>query len=55
MQVLPFPVDFTARGRWAVPLWRYFTQCLNRANALNKSSRKARELSGRLVYRSWGA
>ena len=22
LQVLPFPVDFQARGRWAGPLWR---------------------------------
>ena len=26
LQVLPFPVDFQARGRWAGPLWRDPTQ-----------------------------
>ena len=53
MQVLPFPVDFQERGRWAGPLWRDPTQWLPSARALDDSSRALRELIGRLVYRSW--
>ena len=53
MQVLPFPVDFQARGRWAGPLWRDPTQWLPSAAALDDSSRALRELLGRLVYRAW--
>ena len=53
MQVLPFPVDFQARGRWAGPLWRDPTQWLPSAGALDNSSRAMRELLGRLVYRAW--
>jgi len=53
MQVLPFPVDFQARGRWAGPLWRDPTQWLPSAKALDNSSSAMRELLGRLVYRSW--
>ena len=53
LQVLPFPVDFQARGRWAGPLWRDPTQWLPRAKSLDNSSRALRELLGRLVYGSW--
>ena len=53
LQVLPFPVDFQARGRWAGPLWRDPTQWLPSAGALDNSSRAMRELLGRLVYRAW--
>ena len=53
LNVLPFPVDFQARGRWAGPLWRDPTQWLPSARALDDSSRALRELLGRLVYRSW--
>ena len=53
LQVLPFPVDFQARGRWADPLWRDPTQWLPSATALDKTSRALRELLGRLVYWSW--
>ena len=53
MQVLPFPVDFQARGRWAGPLWRDPTQWLPSARALDDSSRALRELLGRLVYGAW--
>ena len=53
LQVLPFPVDFQARGRWAGPLWRDPTQWLPSAGALDNSSRALRELLGRLVYRAW--
>ena len=52
-KVLPFPVDFQARGRWAGPLWRDPTQWLPSAGALDNSSRALRELLGRLVYRAW--
>ena len=53
LQVLPFPVDFQSRGRWAGPLWRDPTQWFPSARALNDSSRALRELIGRLVVRSW--
>ena len=53
MKVLPFPVDFQARGRWAGPLWRDPTQWLPSPRALDNSSRALRELLGRLVYRAW--
>ena len=53
LKVLPFPVDFQARGRWAGPIWRDPTQWLPSARALDDSSRALRELIGRLVYRSW--
>ena len=53
LQVLPFPVDFQARGRWAGPLWRDPTLWLPSAGALDNSSRAMRELLGRLVYRAW--
>ena len=52
-KVLPFPVDFQVRGRWAGPLWRDPSQWLPSARALDDSSRALRELLGRLVYRSW--
>ncbi len=53
LKVLPFPVDFQARGRWAGPLWRDPTQWLPSARALDDSSRALRELIGRLAYRTW--
>ena len=53
LKVLPFPVDFQARGRWAGPLMRDPTQWLPSARALDESTRALRELIGRLVYRSW--
>ena len=53
LQVLPFPVDFQARGRWAEPLWRDPTQYLSSARALDDSSRVLRELLGQLVYLTW--
>ena len=53
IQVLPFPVDFQASGRWAGALWRDPTQWLPSARALDDSSRALRELLGRLVYRAW--
>ena len=53
LKVLPFPVDFQTRGRWAGTLWRDPTQWLPSARALDDSSRALREFLGRLVYRSW--
>ena len=53
MQVLPFPVDFQARGRWVGPVWRDPTQWLPSARALDDSSRAMREQLGRLVYGAW--
>ena len=53
LQVVPFPVDFQARGQWAVPIWRDPTLWLPTAAALDGSSRALRELLGRLVYRAW--
>ena len=53
LQVLPFPVDFQARGRWAGLLWRDPSQWLPSVQALDDSSRALRELIGRLVVRSW--
>ena len=52
-KVLPFPVHFQARGRWAGPFWRDPTQWLPSAWALDDSSRAFRELLGRLVYLTW--
>ena len=53
IEVLPFPVDFQARGRWAGALWRDPTQWLPSTAALDNSSRALRELLGRFVYRAW--
>ena len=53
LKVLPFPVDFQARGAWAGPLWRDPTQWLPSAGAVDQSSRALRELLGRLIYRAW--
>ena len=53
LHVLPFPVDFQARGRWAGLLWRDPSQWLPSARALDDSSRALRELIGRLMYGSW--
>ncbi|KZR93733.1 hypothetical protein MITS9509_00328 [Synechococcus sp. MIT S9509] len=53
LTVVPFPVDFQARGQGAGPIWRDPTQWLPTAAALDGSSRALRELLGRLVYRAW--
>ena len=53
LKVVPFPVDFQARGQWAGPLWSDPTQWLPTAGALDGSSRALRELLGRLIYRVW--
>ena len=52
-EVLPFPVDFQARGRWAGSLWYDPTQWLPSARALDDSSRALRESIGRFLYRTW--
>ena len=38
LKVLPFPVDFQARGSWAGLFWRDLTQWLPLARALDDSS-----------------
>ena len=53
LHVLPFPVDFQARGRWAGPFWYDASQWFPSAHALDASSRALREFLGRLLYRSW--
>ncbi len=53
LNVVPFPVDFQARGQWAGPIWRDPTQWLPTAAALDGSSWALRELLGRLVYGVW--
>ena len=53
LHVLPFPVDFQARGLWAGPLWRDPSQWLPSARSLDESSRALREMLGRLIYRAW--
>ena len=53
LQVLPFPVDFQARGSWAGSLWRDPSQYMPSVQALDDSSRALRELLGRLVYGTW--
>ncbi len=53
LKVVPFPVDFKARGGWAGSIWRDTTQWVPSAGALDGSSRALRELLGRLVYRAW--
>ena len=53
VKVVPFPVDFKARGTWAGPLWRDPLQWLPTASSLANSSAALRELLARLVYRAW--
>ena len=50
LEVVPFPVDFQARGRWSGPLWRDPTQWFPSARYLYSSSIALRELLGRLIY-----
>ena len=52
-RVLPFPVDFQSRGRWAGSSWRDPSYWIPSSNALNNSSRAIRELLGRFFYRTW--
>ena len=53
LKVLPFPVDFKARGHWAGPIWGDPMMWVPTARHLDDSSRALREWIGRLVYRSW--
>ena len=53
LTVLPFPVDFQARGAWGGSIWRDPLLWLPQARSLEDSSRALRELLGRAVYRSW--
>ena len=53
LHVLPFPVDFQARGLWAGPLRHDPTQWLPSARSLDDSSRALREMLGRVIYRAW--
>ena len=53
MAVVPFPVDFQARGSWAGSLWSDPLQWLPTATHLDASSRALRELLGRIFYRTW--
>lgn len=52
-EVLPFPVDFKARGGWAAPLWHDPTQWVPSSRAFDDSSRALRESIGRFIYRTW--
>lgn len=53
LRVLPWPVDFQARGSWAGDRLRDPWAYLPDAEALEGSSRALRESLGRLLYRSW--
>ena len=53
LTVLPFPVDFKARGHWAGPIWGDPMMWVPTARHLDDSSRALREWIGRLVVRSW--
>ena len=53
LHVLPFPVDFQSRARWAGAVWCDPTQWLPSTSALNQNSRALRELLGRLVHLTW--
>ena len=53
LQVLPFPVDFQAYGRWSGPLWRASPRWIPSACSLANSFRVVRQLLARLVYRTW--
>ena len=53
MKVLPFPVDFQARGVWAGSITHDPLMWMPRSKSLEDSSRALRELMGRVVHRSW--
>jgi uncharacterized SAM-binding protein YcdF (DUF218 family) len=53
LDVVPYPVDFQARGRWAGPVLQDFRYWLPSAEGLEDSSRALRELLGRLSSRSF--
>lgn len=53
LRVLPFPVDFQARGAWAGHPLADPLNYLPSADGLAGSSRALREALGRTLYRSW--
>lgn len=53
LQVIPFPVDFQARGAWAGHPLADPLQWIPSADGLERSSRALREALGRTLYRSW--
>ncbi|MEB3301732.1 MAG: YdcF family protein [Cyanobacteriota bacterium] len=52
LEVVPYPVDFQARGSWAGSVTKDFRYWLPSAEGLEDSSRALREAMGRLAYRS---
>jgi uncharacterized SAM-binding protein YcdF (DUF218 family) len=52
MTVIPYPVDFQARGNWVGSVLQDFRYWLPSAEGLEDSSRALREALGRLLYRS---
>lgn len=52
-EVLPFAVDFQARGVWGGSIWKDPMQWLPSSRSLDDSSRALRELLGRWIYRTW--
>ena len=53
LQVLPFPVDFQARGAWAGHPLADPLNWIPSADGLERSSRALREAIGRTLYRAW--
>jgi uncharacterized SAM-binding protein YcdF (DUF218 family) len=53
LQVIPYPVDFQARGAWAGHPLADPLNYLPSADGLERSSRALREALGRTLYRSW--
>ena len=53
LRVLPFPVDFQARGAWAGSLLADPLQLIPSADGLARSSSALRELMGRTLSRAW--
>ncbi|MFN5464940.1 MAG: YdcF family protein, partial [Cyanobacteriota bacterium] len=51
LEVVPYPVDFQARGSWAGSVIKDFRYWLPSAEGLEDSSRALREAMGRLAYR----
>jgi uncharacterized SAM-binding protein YcdF (DUF218 family) len=53
LRVLPFPVDFQARGAWAGHPMADPLNWIPSADGLERSSRALREAIGRTLYRAW--
>ena len=51
--VIPFPVDFQSRGKWAGSIWLDPVLWIPTPGNLSYSSRALRELLGRIAHRSW--